>query len=496
MAPQRCRRCTLAALPLPSGSRAAEGAGPALVTGMQRAGLSCRNPDILPISWTSRPRPGLGHWPLGPGARTHVPCGGGDDRLRSSPRSGGARTALQWGFGLLFDDISAQVQARQALEEAQGKLRLLSAHTKGILFEFDSQARFVRVWASDAKLLLRPESELLGRTLLEALGPEVGGPHHERVCHTLRTGEEQAYEYTVEVPSGATDFACTSVAVPSLEGVGRGAVFWIRDITEEVQLRSRLQRADRLAAVGTLAAGVAHEVNNPLGYMRLNLEHVLRELITLNAHPEVGAHTARLVRPLEMVLEGATRVHTIVSALLNLTRATDTQEIVDVRHVLERCLEVAAREFEGRIRVQRDYARVPAVSANETRLVQVFSNLLTNASEAMSTGTGANSLHVSTRTDSKGNALVEIADTGPGIPRENLQRVFDPFFTTKDNGLGLGLAICQRIVSAFGGEIDVESRAGNGATFRVSLPAAAHERATHSLAEKMPCPGVNTRSGS
>ncbi|MEO8181020.1 MAG: ATP-binding protein [Deltaproteobacteria bacterium] len=369
------------------------------------------------------------------------------------------------------DDRASQ----HALVEAQGKLRLLSAHTKGILFEFDSQARFVRVWASDPKLLLRPESELLGNTLLEALGPEVGRWHHERVCHTLTTGEDQAYEYTVEVPSGATNFACTSVAVPSLDGAGRGAVFWIRDITEEVQLRNKLQRADRLAAVGTLAAGVAHEVNNPLGYMRLNLEHVLRELVTLSADPQLGAHTGRLIRPLEMVLEGAERVHTIVSALLNLTRATDITRIVDVPQVLERCLEVAAQQFQGRVRVQRDYAAVPAVSANETRLVQVFSNLLTNAAEAMSDGAQAHTLRVVTRTDAKGHALIEIADTGPGIPRENLQRVFDPFFTTKESGLGLGLAICQRIVSSFGGEIDVESRPGSGATFRVSLPAAVQE---------------------
>jgi PAS domain S-box-containing protein len=371
----------------------------------------------------------------------------------------------------LPDDPASQ----RALAEAQGKLRLLSAHTKGILFEFDGQARFVRVWASDPKLLLRPESELLGNTLLEALGPEVGQWHHERVCHTLTTGEDQAYEYTVEVPSGATNFACTSVAVPSLDGAGRGAVFWIRDVTEEVQLRNKLQRADRLAAVGTLAAGVAHEVNNPLGYMRLNLEHVLRELVTLSADPQLGAHTGRLIRPLEMVLEGAERVHTIVSALLNLTRATDTSQIVDVRQVLERCLEVATQQWQGRVRVQRDYAAVPAVSANETRLVQVFSNLLTNAAEAMSDGAEAHTLHVATRTDTKGHALVEIVDTGPGIPRENLQRVFDPFFTTKQNGLGLGLAICQRIVSSFGGEIDVESRPGSGATFRVSLPAAVQE---------------------
>jgi signal transduction histidine kinase len=232
---------------------------------------------------------------------------------------------------------------------------------------------------------------------------------------------------------------------------------------------------------------VAHEVNNPLGYMRLNLEHVLRELATLSADPELAARVTPLIRPLEMVREGAERVHTIVSALLNLTRATDTHQTVDLRIVLERCLEVTARHFEGRALVQREYDSVPEVTANETRLVQVFSNLLTNAAEAMPRGTRAHTLHVSTRTGSRGEAVVEISDTGSGIQREYLQRVFDPFFTTKETGLGLGLAICQRIISSFGGEIDVESRPGEGATFRVSLPAASGVRdAVQRLGGKMP----------
>jgi two-component system NtrC family sensor kinase len=372
----------------------------------------------------------------------------------------------------IFDDVSRQVSTQQALDEARGKLRLLSAHTKGILFEFDSQARFVRVWASDPSLLARPESELLGHNLLEALGPEMGKWHHARVCHTLLTGEEQAYEYTLPVPSGSRNFACTSVAVPSPDGARRGAVFWIRDITEEVELRSQLQRADRLAAVGTLAAGVAHEINNPLGYMRLNLEHVRRELLGLSAATQLSARLGPLMRPLEMVSEGAERVHKIVAALLNLARASDTHQLVDVRQTLERCLEVAAHEFAGRVRIQRDYGAAPHVTANELRLTQVFANLLSNAAEAMADGRTDHTLSVSLRTDARGRAVAEIRDSGPGIAREHLQRVFDPFFTTKESGLGLGLAICQRIVSSFGGEIDVESLPGAGALFRVALPAA------------------------
>lgn len=367
-----------------------------------------------------------------------------------------------------------ELRMRQALEQAQGKLRLLSAHTRGILFEFDSQARFVRVWASNEKLLLMPEAELLGRTLVEAMGAEMGGWHHERVCHTLHTGEEQAYEYRLDVPNGASNFACTSVPVPAPDGTGRHAVFWIRDVTEEVELRARLQRADRLAAVGTMAAGVAHEVNNPLTYMRLNLDLVLRELRQEQLQgTALTERLAGLIHPLEMVREGAERVHTIVAALLNLARPPDTNQVVDVRQTLERCLELTALQLAGRAVVHRAYASAPKVCANEARLIQVFTNLLSNAADAMTERAGEHTIHVSSGTDARGRATIEIRDSGAGIARDHLQRVFEPFFTTKPHGLGLGLAICQRIIASFGGEIQVESSPGQGAAFRISLPAMA-----------------------
>ncbi len=390
-------------------------------------------------------------------------------RMKLIPWPGEGQAQL-WIFRERLRPLPAErelAQLRLALEEAQGRLRLLSAHTRGILFEFDSQARFVRVWASDPKLLLMPESELLGRTLVEALGPDVGGWHHARVSHTLQTGEEQAYEYRLEVPNGATNFACTSVAVPAPDGAGRNAVFWIRDVTEEVELRARLLRADRLAAVGTMAAGVAHEVNNPLTYMRLNLDMVLREL---RQEQQRGAALDRLLQPLELVREGAERVQTIVAALLNLARPADPNQVVDVRQTLEHCLELTALQLEGRAVVQRAYASSPKVCANEARLIQVFTNLLSNAADAMAEAPGEQTLHVSSGTDARGRATVEIRDSGAGIPREHLQRVFDPFFTTKPQGLGLGLAICQRIIASFGGEIQVESAPGQGAAFRVCLP--------------------------
>jgi C4-dicarboxylate-specific signal transduction histidine kinase len=113
---------------------------------------------------------------------------------------------------------------------------------------------------------------------------------------------------------------------------------------------------------------------------------------------------------------------------------------------------------------------VPRVTANDVRLIQVFSNLITNAADAMSDAKTDNVLCVTTRTGSGGRAVVEIQGTGTGISREHLQRVFDPVFTTKANGLGLGLAICERIVLSVGGEIDVESRPGEGTLFRIALP--------------------------
>jgi len=239
--------------------------------------------------------------------------------------------------------------------------------------------------------------------------------------------------------------------------------------------------AEKMAALGTLAAGVAHEINNPLSYVLTNLDFVPAELNELMASGALRgtAQLEEVLQALREAREGAERVSDIVRDL-RLYSSPDEEKPkgVDVTRALEAMITLAKAELRHRARLVRDFQPVPLVVAAETRLGQVFLNLLINAAQAIPEGNGdGNEVRVSTRTDEAGFALIEIADTGGGIAPEIRARIFDPFFTTKQVGVGtgLGLSICLGIVRGLGGEISVESEVGKGSTFRVRLPPAPPE---------------------
>jgi len=243
-----------------------------------------------------------------------------------------------------------------------------------------------------------------------------------------------------------------------------------RDVTERVRMQERLVTADRLSSLGMLAAGVAHEINNPLAYVLGSIENARRSL----DRPEPDRRQAR--EALETALEGVARVRMIVRDLSALSRADEhSVQAVDVRAVLDSTLSLAGSEIEGRARIVRNYHPVPDARVNAARLGQVFLNLMINALESMpERSSDTNELRVRTMTDGAGRPVVEVSDTGEGIPAELLPRIFDPFFTTKPvgRGTGLGLAICHRIITEAGGDITVDSTPGRGSTFRLTLPPA------------------------
>lgn len=249
------------------------------------------------------------------------------------------------------------------------------------------------------------------------------------------------------------------------------AVATFVDITERNATRLRLQIADRMASVGTLAAGVAHEINNPLAYVSSNLTFATEEL-----QQEPG-RWSEVLEALAEARMGTERVRTIVRDLKTFSRPhEDTLQPVDVNNVLQASLNMAWNEIRHRARLVKHLGDVPKVMASEARLGQVFLNLLVNAAQAIPVGSiEKNEIRLSTSTDAgKGRVVVEVADTGPGIPPETLNRIFDPFFTTKPigTGTGLGLAICQGIVHTLGGELKVQTDVGKGTCFQVVLPVA------------------------
>jgi signal transduction histidine kinase/ActR/RegA family two-component response regulator len=251
-------------------------------------------------------------------------------------------------------------------------------------------------------------------------------------------------------------------------------------IEELRRTQEQLIVADRRVSIGRLAAGVAHEINNPLAFIEANLRFAAEELPEVallakaSADPALVARVTEIAEALAESRQGADRVGHIVRGLKTFGRTDeDRREPVSVRAALEAALDMSAHEIKHRARVVRALGEAPLVDGNEVRLSQVFLNLLLNAAQALPEhAPAANEVRVSLYRDARGWAVAEVTDTGPGIPPEILDRIFDPFFTTKPVGVGtgLGLSISQGIVLSLGGELKVDTAAGRGTTFTVALP--------------------------
>ncbi len=234
---------------------------------------------------------------------------------------------------------------------------------------------------------------------------------------------------------------------------------------------TQLLATGRMACVGALAAGVAHEINNSLAFLLANLEFASDSAAGLSP---VEPAVAELRTALGEARLGAERVRQLTRDLQAFSRTGDgARGPVDVERLLESCLQLAAADIRRRARLVRELGHVPRVEAEEAPLAHVFLNLLLNAAQAIPKGDAQrNEVRVATRLGPDGRVAVEIGDSGEGIPEPVRPRLFEPFFTTKPAGTGLGLYLCQTVVEALGGEMEVESAAGRGSLFRVLLPAA------------------------
>jgi two-component system, NtrC family, sensor kinase len=241
-----------------------------------------------------------------------------------------------------------------------------------------------------------------------------------------------------------------------------------RELAQRHRVEAQLRRAQKLEALGRLAAGIAHEINNPLAFVIANMQFVRESL-------ETGAADAEVRTALAEACVGGERIKQIVRDLKAFAQPHDESlAVVDVRPVVDFSIKMAAAEIRRRAQLTTQFDEVPAVWAISGRLEQVFVNLLINAAHAIPPGRPQdNQIRVAVRAQGD-SVLVEVSDTGVGIPQINLERIFDPFFTTKPVGVGtgLGLSICHSIVTAFGGELTVESEEGKGSRFRVGLPSA------------------------
>jgi signal transduction histidine kinase/ActR/RegA family two-component response regulator len=237
-----------------------------------------------------------------------------------------------------------------------------------------------------------------------------------------------------------------------------------RTISSVTNLQDQLARSEHMASLGLMAAGVAHEINNPLSYILSNLSFAAERAID---------QESRLA--LREALEGAGRVRDIVRDLKTLSRMESEEDLkpVDVRNAVDAALKLSFDDVRHRARVQRHFSEVPHVLGNETRLVQVMLNLVTNAAQSIAPGSpDDNQITLEVKlAETEGEVEVVVTDTGVGISEDHLPKVFEPFFTTKPagEGTGLGLSICHRLIHAMGGRIQVTSEEGHGSRFSVFL---------------------------
>jgi signal transduction histidine kinase len=235
--------------------------------------------------------------------------------------------------------------------------------------------------------------------------------------------------------------------------------------------RHRLAAADRMAALGTLASGIAHEINNPLTYVIANLQTLAEQL---------PASTDKTIRELSDIvadaLDGAQRIRKLVKQVQMVSPGQHEERLTNVplREVLRAALALTENQIKDRARLTCDLDQDLYVRGDHERIEQLFVNLLLNAAQAIPEGRASkNEIRVSVRElPGQGAAVVQIADSGAGIPLEVQERIFQPFFTTKPigQGTGLGLSVCRGIVTALGGEISFQSEPPAGTTFRVVLP--------------------------
>jgi len=330
---------------------------------------------------------------------------------------------------------------------------------------------------------------MLGFTALEEIATNkvsaISGESYEAWASAHASGQPRIESW--RCADGATLRVDVTVSTMKV-GEAQVRVALVRDTSADERAQVQLQQTERLAAVGSLAAGVAHQLNNPLAYVLANINFLAEDMpaflreVAPRMTPAQNERLAELLSAMSDAREGAERVARIVRDLRTFSRMEDERrERVDVHSLLDSACSVVESELKSRGRLVKVFDVVSPVEANPSRLAQVFLNLLLNAAhairaasppEGVRTASSRHEICVRTYTDDAGMVVVEVSDTGIGMSPAVQARIFDPFYTLKPpgEGTGLGLTSSLAIVHAVGGTITVESVEGRGATFRVKLP--------------------------
>ncbi len=398
-------------------------------------------------------------------------------------------------------DVTSRRATEEALRASERRFRTLVSSIDDLVYTLDRDGHFRGAYGRWVTREGGNVDRYLGRTPREVFGAQEGKAHEAAFARVLG-GSPVVFEWSTEGGAHARHFQTSLSPLLDDAGTVTGAVGVSRETTEQKLVQAQLLVSDRMASVGTLAAGVAHEINNPLAAVLANLDHAVGEVSKLAAakegvSPPVNGVLVEVEESLRDASDAASRVHHIVRDLKIFSRGgnEERRSAVGILHVLDSSARMAWNEIRHRARLVKDYSQVPLVEGNEARLGQVFLNLIVNAAQAIPEGRAeSNEIKIGVR-QVEGAVAVEITDTGHGMSPEVMSRLFTPFFTTKPVGVGtgLGLSICHGIVTGLGGKITIESQVGKGTTCRVILPAAT--QTSRKPLPATPRPSVPSRRG-
>ena len=384
-------------------------------------------------------------------------------------------TALADGIGTLLEnadlyqqmisELERRQKTEEALRESESRFRSLAENTGDVIWELDTSYRYTFCSPNIQAITGYEATEIMGMSPFDFMST-ADSIRMREMCEELAEKREPFHflEHTMVHKDGSQSVLECS-GMPVYDSAGRFAGFRgvDRDVTERKAVEVSLQKASQLATLGELASEIAHELNNPLAAV-MTFAHLLKSQELPGAVGE----------DVEKIFTEAQRAARVVHNLLAFARRHEPEKrYVDVTGAVSRALSLRARDLSvNNIEVRTEYeSGLPKTMADEHQLTQVFLNIVTNADQTMTEQGGGGSLWI--RGWKEGRSLrFSFRDDGPGISKENQEKVFDPFFTTKKagEGTGLGLSMCYRMVRAHGGKIWVESEEGEGTTFFVELP--------------------------
>ena len=394
------------------------------------------------------------------------------------------RVQHQWHAVGIVQDITEQQQREQQFQHDVSRYMAMIDTVPAMVYLKDVDHRYMVANRAFCDKVGKPLNELVGKTDYDIFPRDTADSYHlsdKAVMDEDRGNTDQ--ERKIKDAEGVTRWiATTKVPLHDRQGLVTGVVGLVQDVTDYHMSREQLVQADKLAAIGTLAAGVAHEINNPIGFISSNLNTMAKYLTKIQRFVEKATPGENedkegvldiltdFVDAVSESTEGTTRVKNIVVDLKSFSRVDRAEkEHANLNEGLESTLNMVWNELKYHCTVEKDLGDIPELYCIPNQLNQVFMNMLVNAGQATKDTKGR--IRIRTWANDR-NINVSIRDNGTGIPADKVGKIFEPFFTTKDpgSGTGLGLSLAYDIVKKHGGSINVNTDVGVGTEFVISLP--------------------------